>query len=413
MVSGVRYAGPAGSAIQPPLGIGRKATAVLPATSDPLYTWRRWYAARNLRAISIGVLGDSISFGSGATGGTAPVAWGNTFCVRLGQILNGVPYGVNLSGDTDLFDMGSGYHLRCARNTSAPDPWTRSTTPADTLVARGVGGQSTGLPYTSGVSASITYTAKSCTGFLFAFEDGTGAVQPKITVTGSTGKVVSTNSMTMNTGLAQYARSTFGSFLPRGTYTFKLENATTAGTAVVDALYVFDGDANSGVVVMNHAFPGNTSDTFVNGTTQATTLKACVSTMFNPDMLIINIGANDYMNNVVPATFQTNVSSIISTYRTQIGSSTAPVLLVAYFARYDITSPTYAWSQYVAALKAIAASTANVEFMDMTSFFAANQTADDADWNIVDSGGVHLTNRGHALYAQAVADRLMVPIGVT
>lgn len=411
MVSSVRYAGPAGSTVQPPIGMGRKATAIVPG--DALWRWRRWYACRSLRSISIGVLGDSISFGSGATGTTTPQAWQNTFCVRLGQILNGIPYGLNSAGDLDLFDIGSGYHLRAARNTSAPDPWVRSTTPADTLIARGAGGQSTGLPYSAGASASITFTAKSCTGFLFVFEDGTGAVQPKITVTGSTGKVVSTNSMTMNTGLAQYARSTFGSFLPRGTYTFKIENATTAGTAVVDGLYVFDGDANSGVVVMNHCFPGNTTDTFINGSTQATTLKACVSTIFNPDMLIINLGANDYMNNVVPSTFQSNISSIISTYRTQIGNANAPILLVAYFARYDITTPTYAWSLYVAAMKAVAASTADVEFMDMQSYFAANQTADDADFNIVDSGGVHLSNRGHSLYAQAVADRLMVPIGVT
>jgi hypothetical protein len=64
-------------------------------------------------------------------------------------------------------------------------------------------------------------------------------------------------------------------------------------------------------------------------------------------------------------------------------------------------------------LKAIAASTSDVEFMDMQSYFAASQAADDADFNLVDSGGVHLGNRGHSFYAQAVADRLMVPVGVT
>jgi lysophospholipase L1-like esterase len=410
MPNQLAYRGPQVSTVQADGGLGRHAVGIRPG--DALFKWRRMYAQRNLRAISVGILGDSISFGSGATGADGKAAFQNTFAVRLGQMLNGIPYGINPAGDADLFDMGSGYHVRAARNTSAPDPWTRSTSPADTLIARGTGGQSTGLPYST-TSATISFKSKSCTGFLLAYEDGVGAVAPRVQVTGSTGKAVLSQAMTMNTGLAQYTRSTFGAFLPRGTYTITLSNSTTAGTAVVDGLYVFDGDANSGVVVMNHAFPGNTTDTFVGATTQASTLKASVSSIFNPDLLIINIGANDYMNGVVPATFQANVSTMIDSYRTQVGNALCPVLLCSYFARYDITSPTYPWSQYAAALRAVAAAKTDVEFLDLAPFFAATQTADDADFNMIDTGGVHLANRGHNLYAQVVADRLLAPISIT
>src|ERR1700750_1242406 len=121
-MSGLRYAGPSSSTTAPQsLGVGRKATAIKPG--DALHNWRRWYSMRNLRAISVGILGDSISFGSGAT------TFDRTFARKLGHRLNGVPeFAVNESvGDADIFSVGGGYHLRSANNSSAPDPWVRST----------------------------------------------------------------------------------------------------------------------------------------------------------------------------------------------------------------------------------------------------------------------------------------------
>jgi lysophospholipase L1-like esterase len=379
------------------------------------------------------VVGDSVAFGAGtASAGinpqTAMGAYLRTLPVKLQQKLNGTEGYFENDALTPLrnneYPTGGGHFLRTAYTGTAVDPWTRVGSP--TAVNRGIGMNSVGFNASNASNTGTQYieiTMRSWHSALVWYEDGVGAVAPGVTVFDSTGAVVFNNTaLAVNTGLPANTRSVAGfdvTTATRGQYKLRIGRNGASGTAVIDAVYFIDGDTNAGVRVANFSWPGMTSSDFATSSTAADTSAAAVNTYFVPDLIIIYLGANDYGTNVNPSTFQTNISNLIDKYRAPL-SKPPPVLLVSHWPRYDITTPTFPWTQYRDALYAVARSKTEswegrtvpyVDVLDVSPHFPTTAALDTASEALVVASpttgwGVHPTDRGHSWLADLIAARL-------
>lgn len=398
--------------------------ARLPIASDPFMRWHRDYSKRMITNRHIGVIGDSIAWGHSLAPGTPPnlVGYQSNMCQLLQRILNGgqVPFGWPnwvdvLVGNAVVNDPSNvgGYALRASHcnNLVVTDPF-KLVSGTVSLVDRGAGEKSLQL----NAGARIAYTAPSATGFYWWFEDGaSNPGTPTVTIYAGDWSATPTayrlNNYVqgMNTGLAQYTR-TFNTSLLRARGKWTIEFGVSTGTPVLDMIYVVDGDSGQGVKVYNLAYGAKLSSDFAGNTTMANTAAAAAAKMsgydaYGLDLVVCYLGANDYANNIVPATFQANLEAIVDKYR---AAQTKPCafLMVSHFARYDVTSPTYPWSQYQAAMQAVTQSRSYVDYLDLAPLFPASQAADTDD-DLVDTTGVHLTLMGHSVAAQAIAQKLM------
>jgi lysophospholipase L1-like esterase len=422
--------------------VTRRASLVTPyvageliGVGHPLYRWQRAYATRHYRPVTIGVIGDSVAGGAGVSTGPAPTtalgAYTRTLTYKLQQKLNGLDgYFVNnplTPLNNNEYGSGGGGFVRTALTGFAGDPWTRVGSPI--AVNRGIGMNSIGFNASNGSSTGTQYiemTFKSWQSAIIWYETGAGSIAPGFTLYNSAGTVLNDNViMAVNTGLAANTRAVIGfdvASAVRGQYKLRIGRNGASGTAVVDAVYFIDGDANSGVRVYNYSWPGMVSGDFNANNTAANSSAAAITVYQSPELLVIYLGANDYGTNVNPSTYQTNISQLIDKYR---ASFTKPpcVLLVAHWPRYDTVAPTFSWSQYVAALRAVAASKTEswegltvpyVDVLDLTPHFPSTAALDTANEGLVVANpttgwGVHPTDRGHSWIAGLLADKLSQP----
>jgi lysophospholipase L1-like esterase len=418
----LKYVGPANSILVP--GIGNKVYGVRSNSADPLFHWRRYYSKRGHRPVNVLMVGDSITWGQGAAVGSPPNYdnWTRTIPFQVQQLLNergsAVYHGQgNQFGTAGAYSpstVAGGYFLRAMHVLGGtPSPW-KVVAGTQTQVNRGMGATSLQLDATS----RISFTAPSSSGFNLIYEDGASNLgTPAISIYAGdqastrTGQYVDNFAATMNTGLAQYTRSQLPVALPsRGKYTVEISRST--GTPVVDGVYVYDMDLRHGVRVYNWAWTGTSAFDWTTNSTQWNTAAASIASIPDPgvDMIVYYIGAADYSvqnGTSTPAMFTTNLQGMIDKYRA-IQSRTIPVLLVSHFARYDITPSTYAWSLFEDAMKAAAASRVECDYLKLSPYFPTSQAA-DTDEDLVDSSGVHFTEQGMGVAAQAIAQKLMSP----
>lgn len=398
------------------------------SVGDPLYRWRRDYAKRKMRVINVGLMGDSIPYGQGATVGTIPdrTNYPDTMATQLQRYLNEVPtYGQRNwiddalgTSTTYLQSTGGGIAVRASYCQSGgfADPW-QLVSGTVSKVSRGIGQQSLQL----NAGARVGYTAEDCDGFLFWYENGASQIGSLAATVyagdysaNPTAYYTNAGGAPVNTGLAQYARSYVAWSLPRGRWT--IEFTPASGTPVLDMLYATSGDVARGVRVWNIAWGGTGSADWIGAGTAATTAAVSASklegfeTGRGLDLIIYYIGAGDYSGGVSGATFQANLEAAIDKYRA--AQTRPPVfLLVSHFARYDNVAPTVPWSTYQNAMRAVTKTRADVDYVDLAPWFPASQAADTDD-DLVDSSGVHLTSQGQAVAAEQIANKLRMPFGL-
>lgn len=395
----------------------------LPIANDPLMRWHRDFSKRNISNRHVGVIGDSIAWGQTLVPGTPPdlVGYQSNMCQQLQRFLNGqVPFGWPNWVDVATSNMAiydpacvGGYSLRASHcgQLALADPF-EILSGTVSYIDRGAGEKSLQL----NAGARIAYTAPSATGFYWWYENGASNLgTPTVSIyagdqaTPMTGVRLNNYVQTMNTGLPQYTRSFNASQMhTRGKWT--IEFGVSTGTPILDMIYVADNDSGAGVKVYNLAYGAKMSSDFAANNTAANTAAAAAAKMsgydaYGLDLIVCYLGANDYGNNVVPATFQANLEAIVDKYR---AAQTKPCafLMVSHFARYDVTTPTYPWSAYQAAMQAVTQSRSYVDYLDLAPLFPASQAADTDD-DLVDTTGVHLTFMGHSVAAQAIAQKLM------
>lgn len=384
--------------------------------------------------MSIGVVGDSVAAGAGnSSANTSMGAYTRTLAYRLQQKLNSLPgYWTNDPISplrNNEYTPGGGAFIRTAI-PGLTNPWTSVGSPV--AVNRGIGMNSIGFNASNASSTGTQYletTYRSWQSCIIWYESGVGSVAPGVTVFDSAGTVIFNNAaFPVDTGLAQYTRAVAGFDVnsgTRGQYKIRIGRNGASGTAVIDAIYLQDGDTNAGVRVFNFSWHSMVSADFAANNTAANSSAQAMTLYQQPELLIVYLGTNDYGTNVAPATFQANISTIIDKYRAVLAKP-PPVLLVAHWPRYDTLTPTYPWSQYVAALRAVAASKTEsfegrtvpyVDVLDLTDYFPTTAALDTASTGLVvpspTSGwGVHPTDRGHSWIAELLANKLTQSIAV-
>jgi lysophospholipase L1-like esterase len=216
----------------------------------------------------------------------------------------------------------------------------------------------------------------------------------------------------------------------RQTFPFRIVFAGSSTTAGSNATTTANRYVNRLVTMMQSAYPAlSGSETAVvnsttatlgalssaggvhgynvgeSSTTSATYLDATERTNVgaaNPRVVLHMIGANDYGNNLDPAVFKANVLTVVNDLKSKIAGPGVQILVHTY-ARPDVTSPTYNWSLYGAALKQIAdADPDNVAFIDISEAYRVSNIAGTDPLNLIDTDLLHQTDEGHALMADLI-----------
>lgn len=424
-----RFIGGASDANVPTLttGLANKAYVDLSRmnTADPLYKWHRNLAKKNSRNVNVLMLGDSIPYGQGLSVQTPPDMsnYGEWMGQQLQFLLNGVQntgrknYINDALGDLTTYPnpAAGGYCVRpsyCNAGGFA-DPW-KLISGSITYQTRGIGMKVLQL----NASTRIAHTAEACTGMMIYYEDGASPTgQLAFSIYGGEYdanrpmKWAENAAIPQNTALPQFSTGLVQQQFPaRGKYTVEFSN--TSGTAVLSMLHIVDGDLTRGVKVWNGAYGATLSGDWAANNTAANSAATSSAklegfdTGQGMDLIVMYLGANDYANNVVPATFQTNLETIITKYR--VSNPRAAFLIVSHFARYDVVGPTYAWPLYQQAMQNVTTTRTETDYLDLSPYFPASQAADTDD-DLVDSTGVHLTNHGQAWAAQLIASKLAIP----
>ncbi len=170
----------------------------------------------------------------------------------------------------------------------------------------------------------------------------------------------------------------------------------SGGTAYIDGVIEYDADSASGIQVYNCGYSGAVS---ANWTGQ----DWAPMTIVPPALVIIELGGDDWESNVPPATFQSNLTTIISDIRTALSAHPTNFLLLT--AVGQTASLTYQYSQYVDAMYAVAAAASDVDVLDLTIRMPANSAADLSS-SLYDVSTAELTPTGHALVTDFLCDYL-------
>jgi lysophospholipase L1-like esterase len=217
-----------------------------------------------------------------------------------------------------------------------------------------------------------------------------------------------TTNVSTNGGSTADGKITHISLGSAGAHTLKL--AWVSGNATVDGVTEYNGDLSAGIQVHDCGHFGWTSSSWVTSLGGGTVAgPAAAVAALNPAAVVISLGVNDQFANTAPATFGSNLQTIISGLKARLTSPYPSFILNMYPPRTGQSGYTFPWSQYVAAAWAVAAAdtsgpggTSVVTVMDFTQ--GPRLPGADTDvYSVWQSGdNVHPSNLGH----QAIADTL-------
>jgi lysophospholipase L1-like esterase len=346
----------------------------------------RWHAAlagRTSAPAKVVVVGDSISEGQGATAKSN--RWVEKFQANLRSY-----YGVT---------GGEGYSEAAFLQNSFPSPWSAggNVTANYTFgygqrcaVLRSPDGyiQRT----VTGSSVVISYLKNTSLGSFSVFVDGSSTAA--LTVNTATGATSST---------AGGGRATV-TFSAAGSHTVQLKWAS-GGDVYIPGMWIYNGDENSGIHVTDSAKYGSATHDWTPTTSNTDTAHILGDELKvdQPDLVILEIGANDRTQEVTSSIYATNLATIVNELLT---SQTLPpsVLLVA---AYNEGTANEAWQNYIDVQKSLVGQNPNnLAHFDLSTRMPTATTATSA-WGLFASDGVHPSDRGHALIADYVTNYLL------
>lgn len=363
--------------------ITRIGPSVIPVTQLP--TWRAAYANRRTAKAIIATIGDSVQEGLGAT----PTVY-QGYLYRLAERAAAtqplVPQAFKSAGTN-------------ASATHTTPEWTFAGTGLETDNKwYGIGLKTIQLP--AGRTMSTTFHGTSVQ-VHFATDFGHGT--PTITIDGVnyTGPNLSTASF----GDGVIWNSTSAVTLTRGIHNITIG---PAGAVVrVEGIKPFDADESYGV----HVYPGGRSglrtadwaqDQF-GATLQPAKQWPNAYAAVSPHLVIIALGHNDYFFQTPVATYQANLQIIIDAIRLQANPDPS-ILLEIYPKRNDDPGTiTYLWSQYVDAMRNVAAANPDCAVLDFRDYLGQTVGSDPYD---IYFDNVHPNNKGYQLMADASVDAL-------
>lgn len=355
-------------------------------TANPLTKWSAALGTREAAPADVLVIGDSITAGASAT--TLAGRWVNKLLAKLRTLY-----------PTPAVAGGEGY-LSAYYNATFTDGWTFAGNYAF-FTGYGWGHRSVqlGAPTVapdpvkalgsiqrtvSGTSVDVQFLTFTDYGTLRVLVDG---VQVATAAANSPAAFTDTGRLRVT-------------FATRGSHTVRVE-WLSGGNVFVTGLMVYDQDENAGVRLIESGEGGATSAGWSPIDTPANAQLLGRVAQLNPDLVIIELGVNDWYTNLDPATYKQNVLEIIQGIR----DNTVPdpdFLLVAGYTLAQPGNNSATWQQYVNQLKAITNVQSDVAFVDLSQV-ANPGTA----FGYSSTDQVHPTDAGHTLYAQMVYDGLV------
>jgi lysophospholipase L1-like esterase len=344
----------------------------------PLQPWYVALANRHYARASVVIIGDSITEGQGATAMT------RRYVDRLAANLR------NRFPTTGALGTGGG------RGMLAPQLSGSTTYPATSYVtvAGTPGGPTNGYGpkkavwNISGAGRSYTYALTGTSADVhYVRNGGNGTFSWAVDGGAATNIDTGPSGSALTDGVA--TRIPLGA---NGPHTLTLAYVS-GGATYIDGVVEFAGDEASGIMVHDFGHFGWTSTDWAGGNYPASAWPATVNAMA-PALLGIQLGANDYGNNIPPVTFQANLQSIITQTRAAMTAPYPPVVLALTPQRTGTYA--YQWAQYVAAAYAVAAADPTVSVLEHGARMPA-VTAAQTYGLYVD--GVHPSDKGHSMLA--------------
>lgn len=190
--------------------------------------------------------------------------------------------------------------------------------------------------------------------------------------------------------------------LAAGTHTVTV--SATSGGVVVDGVIAYPAGRSSGIRLIDASKWGITAADVATGGYDGVSLSTWLAAV-TPDLVIVELGANDWSTGATISAFSASLESIMSTISSSAASSDVMVLGIQ--RRSDVsTSATPSWDDYLTAM-AGSASSHSAAFVNLDSLLghAADHPADFAS-------NFHPNDSGHAKIADTVGGMLRTAAGL-
>ncbi len=360
---------------------------LLTQRSQAMQPWFAGLANRHYTRANVVCLGDSITEGQGAT--AVDYRW----VARLRDQLRAKFPTTGLSGGGRGFlgarNSGEVSFAWPAQYTGSPG--TGATLgPKSSFAQLNASGQTITYSLT-GDSADIMW-AQAAFGGTFSWK-----------VDGGSATNVSTNG-----GSTLDGKITHISLGSTGAHTLTL--TWVSGNSNVDGVVEYNGDYSTGLQVHDAGHYGWQSTNWTSVLASSTGAAAGIAAL-SPKLIIIALGVNDQFAGVAPATFQSNLQTIITGLRAAQSSPYPSIVLCMYPPRQGQSGYTYPWSQYVDAAWTVAgADTGGVDGTSLVtvldSTLGPRVTGADSDvYGIWKSGDLtHPSNIGHSMFGDVIAN---------
>lgn len=360
-----------------PIGMDRGGISVADRNTTALRYFRQALALRNAARCDITICpGDSLTEGQGTT--TITNRWsdrlrdnlrtrfpttgvtGGYGYIAARSIVTSTSYGlVTLAGTPTPPSTGYGY----GRRTSQVQNSTQTIT----------------LNAIAATEIDVYYTQGGGGTFAWAVDGGSTTNQA---TTGATGpqkvRVLSSGGGTSHTVVISWV----------------------SGNNIINGFDVFNGDATKGIRVHNGGFNGAKAADFVPlHSSQNYWADHLASTLLNPALVLIAIGANEFKTGDSVSTYQTNLASIISSARTYASLASICLVVEHQLGGVTVVNP---WSEYAAANYAVAAADGNVAVFDLWQRLGPTPAA-ETHGVILASDHQHYTDEGNQFVADALA----------
>jgi lysophospholipase L1-like esterase len=361
--------------------------------SYKLQPWLAGLAGRETTRANVVILGDSLTVGQGAT--SFPTTYQQLLPVMLRSRFP--TSGVTTGGRGFLPPI-----LPPSNPTTFTPPYVSFTGATAAQLEAGVlygyGPNLITFNLNVGSGAVLTYSLNGdAADIVWAGSSGNGTFSYQVDSGGVTN--VSTN---VTFGVNYVTHVSLGS---AGAHTLKI--SYVSGTNVfVTGVIEYNGDYTTGIQVHNCGFSGTTTSNWT--VANSTNIWPSALSVFNPNLIVIELGANDNASSITPATTAANISDMVSNIRTNFtGLSLLPppiLLLAVYNAANDGPTTPAQWQQYVNAMYGIAAGDSAIDVFDLSMRMPSTGAANT--YNLYAGDGIHPVNAGHRMITDALGNYL-------
>jgi lysophospholipase L1-like esterase len=157
-----------------------------------------------------------------------------------------------------------------------------------------------------------------------------------------------------------------------------------------------------GVSGINGGSGGTYSNSYVNST-----IATQVGSLGSPIVCVHMIGANDYVLDVAPATYETNLQAAYDLLAA--AAPNAQHVYINTYARPDEAAPAHAWALYGEAMQRVAVAN-DAMFIDLNPLYVRAGVGFGLSdpYDLIDADNIHQNDSGHLFMAKAIAQALEV-----